>query len=189
MEVLLALINRARVKLAASGYNSPGAMIRYEAGYEGLWLYSRFIALGIRFVGVDPASLLVDRRAMRAKTDRIEARSMVRALMAWARGERQVLSEVRVPTDEQDDARRGLRERQRLVRERTTNGNRIKRFAEDTRDHGLRSLGHGCGAAACPRNFAQRSALNRLKHLGGVGMHIKRCELVPAHRPDVGESG
>jgi transposase len=135
VEVLLALINRARVKLAASGYNSPGAMIRYEAGYEGLWLYRRFIALGIRVVGVDPAGLLVDRRAMRAKTDRIEARSMVRALMAWARGERQVLSEVRVPIDEQDDARRGLRERQRLM-ERTTHGNRIKRFAEDTKNHG-----------------------------------------------------
>ena len=42
---------------------------------------------------IDPASLLVDRRAKRAKTDRIDARAMVRALMAWARGERQVLSE------------------------------------------------------------------------------------------------
>jgi transposase len=51
---------------------------------------------------------------------------MVRALMAWARGERQVLSEVRVPTVEQDDVRRGLRERQRLVKERTAHGNRIK---------------------------------------------------------------
>jgi transposase len=37
-----------------------------------------------------------------------------------------VLSEVRVPTVEQDDARRGLRERQRLVKERTAHGNRIK---------------------------------------------------------------
>lgn len=75
---------------------------------------------------INPASLLVDRRAKRAKTDRIDARAMVRALMAWARGERQVLSEVRVPTVEQDDARRGLRERQRLVKERTGHGNRIK---------------------------------------------------------------
>jgi transposase len=89
---------------------------------------------------IDPASLLVDRRAKRAKTDRIDARAMVRALMAWARGERQVLSEVRVPTVQQDDARRGLRERQRLVKERTG-----QRFAEDTRDRGLRSRGRGCG--------------------------------------------
>jgi transposase len=125
VEELLALINRARVKLVASGSDSPAAMICYEAGYEGFWLY-RLIALGIRVVVINPASLLVDRRAKRAKTDRIDARSMVRALMAWARGERQVLSEVRVPTVEQDDARRGLRERQRLVKERTAHGNRIK---------------------------------------------------------------
>ena len=125
VEALLALIDRARVKLVVSGFNSPAAMICYEAGYEGFWLYRRLIALGIRVVVIDPASLLVDRRAKRAKTDRIDARAMVRALMAWARGERQVLSEVRVPTVEQDDARRGLRERQRLVKERTAHGNRI----------------------------------------------------------------
>jgi transposase len=77
-------------------------------------------------VVIDPASLLVDRRAKRAKTDRIDARAMVRALMAWARGEQQVLSEVHVPTATQDDVRRGLRERQRLVQERTAHGNRIK---------------------------------------------------------------
>ena len=126
VEAPLALIDRARVKLVAGGSNPPAAMICYEAGYEGFWLYRRLIALGIRVVVIDPASLLVDRRAKRAKTDRIDARAMVRALMAWARGERQVLSEVRVPTVEQDDARRGLRERQRLVKERTGHGNRIK---------------------------------------------------------------
>ncbi len=125
VEALLALIDRARVKLVASGSNSPAAMICYEAGYEGFWLYCRLVALGIRVVVINPASLLVDRRAKRAKTDRIDARAMVRALMAWARGERQVLSEVRVPTVQQDDARRGLRERQRLVKERTGHGNRI----------------------------------------------------------------
>ncbi len=75
---------------------------------------------------IDPSSLLVDRRAKRAKTDRIDARDMVRALMAHARGEQHVLSEVNVPTVDQDDARRGLRERQRLVKERTAHTNRIK---------------------------------------------------------------
>jgi transposase len=108
------------------GAQSARAPSPYEAGYEGFWLYRRLIVLGIRVVVIDPASLLVDRRAKRAKTDRIDARAMVRALMAWARGERQVLSEVRVPTIEQDDARHGLGERQRLVKERTGHGDRIK---------------------------------------------------------------
>ena len=126
VDALLALIDRARAKLASAGIAELAVVVCYEAGYEGFWLYRRLVGLGIRVVVIDPASLLVDRRAKRAKTDRIDARGMVRALMAWARGERQVLSEVCVPTVEQDDARRGLRERQRLVKERTAHGNRIK---------------------------------------------------------------
>ena len=126
VDALLALIDRARAKLAVAVTGAPAIVVCYEAGYEGFWLHRRLVALGIRVVVIDPASLLVDRRAKRAKTDRIDARAMVRALMAWARGEQQVLSEVRVPTVAQDDARRGLRERQRLVKERTAHGNRIK---------------------------------------------------------------
>ena len=126
VNALLALIDRARANVTAAGVSAPDVLVCYEAGYEGFWLYRRLFALGIHVVVIDPASLLVDRRAKRAKTDRIDARGMVRALMAWARGERQVLSEVRVPSVEQDDARRGLRERQRLVKERTAHGNRIK---------------------------------------------------------------
>lgn len=126
VDALLSLIDRARTRLAAAEVGTPAVVACYEAGYEGFWLYRRLVGLGIRVVVIDPASLLVDRRAKRAKTDRIDARAMVRALMAWARGERQVLSEVHVPTVEQDDARCGLRERQRLVKERTAHGNRIK---------------------------------------------------------------
>jgi transposase len=48
VEALLALIDRAGAKLAASGSNSPAVMVCYEAGYEGFWLYRRLIALGIR---------------------------------------------------------------------------------------------------------------------------------------------
>lgn len=125
VDALLGLIDRARSRSGKTN-DMVDVVVCYEAGYEGFWLYRRLVALGIRVVVIDPASLLVDRRAKRAKTDRIDARGMVRALMAWARGERQVLSEVHVPTVEQDDARRGLRERQRLVKERTAHGNRIK---------------------------------------------------------------
>lgn len=125
VDALLALIDRARLR-RGTGVDEPTIIVCYEAGYEGFWLHRRLTTLGIRVVVIDPASLLVDRRAKRAKTDRIDARGMVRALMAWSRGEPQVLSEVRVPNVEQDDVRRGLRERQRLVKERTAHGNRIK---------------------------------------------------------------
>jgi transposase len=70
--------------------------------------------------------LTVNRRAKRAKTDRIDAKAMIRALMAYTRGEDQVLSTVQIPSVEQDDERRLMRERQRLVKERTAHTNRIK---------------------------------------------------------------
>jgi transposase len=51
---------------------------------------------------------------------------LVRALVAVDRGDRHVCSIVRVPTIEEEDARRSHRERQRLIRERTAHINRIK---------------------------------------------------------------
>src|SRR3954453_12402702 len=41
----------------------------YEAGYDGFWLHRVLVAAGIASLVVDPASLQVDRRARRAKTD------------------------------------------------------------------------------------------------------------------------
>ena len=72
------------------------------------------------------ASLLVDRRARRIKTDRLDLGALLRALMAWQRGEQQVCRMVRVPSLEEEDRRRQTRERERLIRERTQHINRIK---------------------------------------------------------------
>lgn len=43
-------------------------------------------------------SILVNRRARRAKTDRLDAEGMLRVLSAYLLGDRQVCSMVRVPT-------------------------------------------------------------------------------------------
>ena len=51
---------------------------------------------------------------------------MVRALLAHDRGDAAVLSRVRVPSVEEEDRKRLLRERRRLVKERTSLGNSIK---------------------------------------------------------------
>jgi transposase len=68
----------------------------------------------------------VNRRARRAKTDRIDVGMLLRALMAWGQGDRHVWSVVRVPNVDEEDLRRSHRERDRLVRERTAHINRIK---------------------------------------------------------------
>jgi len=119
MTTLLSLIDQLRARAATTlGLEVP-VLCCYEAGYEGFWVYRLLTAAGHRVIVIDPASLLVNRRAKRAKTDRIDAKSMIRALMAFNRGEHQVLSAVRIPSVEQDDDRRLMRERQRLVQERT----------------------------------------------------------------------
>jgi transposase len=97
----------------------------YEAGYDGFWLHRLLRTNGIENHVMDPASLPVDRRARRAKTDRLDLGALLRALMAWRRGEPQVRRMVRVPSLQEEDRRRQTRERERLIRERTGHINRI----------------------------------------------------------------
>jgi transposase len=98
----------------------------YEAGYDGFWLHRLLEAHGIRNYVIDPASLQVDRRARRAKTDRVDAERLLRSLMAYLRGEPKVWSVVRVPSVLEEDDRRLHRERDRLISERIQHVNRIK---------------------------------------------------------------
>lgn len=123
---LRALIDRQRVRVERALGVVPKVLCCYEAGYEGFWLQRLLSAAGLRTLVIDPASLLVSRKSKRAKTDRIDARAMIRALMAFERGEDQVLSAVRVPSVEREDERRLLRERRRLLAERIAHTNRIK---------------------------------------------------------------
>jgi transposase len=83
-------------------------------------------AEGIESWVVDAASIAVNRRRRRAKTDRIDVEALLRSLMAWLRGERAVCSMVRPPSPEEEDARRLTRERETLMVERVRHVNRIK---------------------------------------------------------------
>jgi transposase len=86
---------------------------------------------------LDAASLPIDRRAKHIKTDNIDAKRLLRAIVGFVQGDPQSCRVVRVPTPEEEDARRLHRERQRLVRERTGHLNRIKALLVT---HGIRAL-------------------------------------------------
>ena len=123
---LLALIERIGRRLGRE-LNRPVEVIScYEAGYDGFWLHRLLEGHGVCNHVLDPASLLVNRRARRAKTDRIDVERMLRALSRHLRGEPDACSVVRVPSLEQEDARRRHRERHRLIQERVQHVNRIK---------------------------------------------------------------
>ena len=102
---LLALLRRIVEKVERAVSGPVKVLSCYEAGYDGFWLHRVLVEAGIVNHVIDPASLQVNRRARRAKTDRIDALGMVRALMAFKRGEDQVFSVVRVPSVEEEDAR------------------------------------------------------------------------------------
>lgn len=123
---LFALIERLQHRVQSKLGVRPSVLCCYEAGYEGFWLQRLLAAAGHCALVIDPASLLINRRAKRAKTDRLDARAMVRALIGFNRGEDQVLNAINVPTVEQEDERRLVRERQRLIKEQTAHTNRIK---------------------------------------------------------------
>jgi transposase len=123
---LLELIERVGKRVTRELGRPVEVISCYEAGYDGFWLHRVLQAHGIHNHVLDPASLQVNRRARRPKTDRIDADRLVRALIRHLRGEPEACSVVRVPSPEQEDARRLHRERGRLIAERVGHVNRIK---------------------------------------------------------------
>jgi transposase len=58
----------------------------YEAGRDGFWLHRYLQSCGIDNVGVDSASLEVNRRLRRAKTDRVDAGKLLSMLIRYHGG-------------------------------------------------------------------------------------------------------
>lgn len=123
---LLALLEKIRTRAADRLGTAPAIVSCYEAGYDGFWLHRLLTAAGITNHVFDPASIAVEQRGRRAKTDRIDGEQQLRTLMAYCRGEPRVVRTVTVPSADQEDARRDSRERDRLVKERVGHVNRIK---------------------------------------------------------------
>ena len=110
---------------ARTGRRFPVIVIQ-EAGLDGFWIHRVLQAEGIESHVVDPASIATSRRRRRAKTDGIDGEALVRALLAYKRGEPRVCAMFRVPTPEEEDRRRLSRERKVLTNERVRHVNRIK---------------------------------------------------------------
>ena len=115
-----------RAKAQARTGQQFGMIVIQEAGLDGFWIHRVLVGEGIESHVVDPASIATSRRRRRAKTDKIDGEALVRALLAYKRGEPRVCAMVRPPSVEEEDRRRICRERQVLIIERTQHINRIK---------------------------------------------------------------
>ena len=121
--VLLELIERAKKRCGLSG--AVPVVSCYEAGRDGFWLHRWLVEHGVENLVVDSSSIEVNRRQRRAKSDRLDAAKLYEMLGRYLRGEKRVWQVVRVPTVQEEDARRPNRERERLQRERNAHLNRI----------------------------------------------------------------
>ena len=98
----------------------------YEAGRDGFWLHRWLTKQGVQNVVIDPASVHVDRRKKKAKTDRLDLGKLLRTLIRWHDGEAKAWSVVQVPSVKDEDDRQLHRELQALKSEKTRHTNRIK---------------------------------------------------------------
>ena len=124
---LLLLVEKAKKRGGLKG--AVKVMSCYEAGREGFWLHRWLLEQGIDNVVVDSSSIEVNRRARRAKSDGLDAAKLYEMLVRYAGGETRVWRVVRVPTVEQEDARRLHRELERLKKERNAHVSRMRSLA------------------------------------------------------------
>jgi transposase len=98
----------------------------YEAGRDGFWLHRYLLATNVDNLVVDSSSIEVDRRAKRAKTDRIDVGKLLNMLIRYHSGEDKVWHAVHAPSLEAEDMRHLHRQLLSLKKNRTQHICRIK---------------------------------------------------------------
>jgi transposase len=125
-QALLALLNRWCAEAAKAGVAIKRMCVAYEAGRDGVWLARWLREQGIEAYVMHSTSIPVSREHHRAKSDRLDLTLLLRALLGWLRGEPKHCSMVAIPTVEEEDGKRPLRERETLIAEVTRLINRMK---------------------------------------------------------------
>jgi transposase len=126
LEEAIAVIEKTKKKWGLA----PGVrvVVVYEAGQDGFWIQRALTERGYEALVVDPASIPVERKARRAKTDRLDAIRLVLALRAWLRGERDRMKVVRVPPVEAEGQRHLVRDRGTLQKEIGQHRDRMRKL-------------------------------------------------------------
>ena len=200
LKEVMRLVDRWKAEAARAGKTVARVVVAYEAGRDGFWIARELTEQGIEAHVMHPASIPVERKGRRVKTDGIDLDMLLRTLLAWLRGEPRVCTMVRVPSLEEEDARRPGRERDNLVGERVGLENqvrsllclhgipnfrpRLKKAAEK-----LEALRARSGAALPVQTMAQLRRL--MKRLGMVSEQIAEIDAtrvaeVEAPDPDRG---
>jgi transposase len=117
------------IRLAKKRFGLPQTarvMSCYEAGRDGFWLHRYLLSKDIENLVVDSASIEVNRRAKRAKTDHLDVAKLLTMLVRYDYGEKKVWSVVHAPSPEAEDKRHLHRQLTTRKVDRTRHTNRIK---------------------------------------------------------------
>jgi len=118
-------IAKAKVKLGLAADTRVYSC--FEAGRDGFWIHRLLEQMGVFNLVVDSASIEVNRRKRRAKTDRLDATKLLSMLLRyWRGGEKKVWCVVRVPSEEDEARRRHHRNEERIKNERRQHLVRMK---------------------------------------------------------------
>jgi len=126
----LAGVTKALEQLKARSAEAGAAVTRivlaYEAGRDGFWIARALARQGVEVHVMHPASIPVERRGKRAKTDRIDLDLLLTTLIGWLRGEPGRCTMAPIPTQEDEDMREPGRRRKALVQSRLKIENQIE---------------------------------------------------------------
>ncbi|KUM26729.1 transposase [Mesorhizobium loti] len=123
---LLDLVRQLKATVRGRTSRDVPVITIQEAGLDGFWIHRILEREGIESHVVDAASIATSRRKRRAKTDKLDGETLLRALLAYKRGEPRVCAMVVPPTPEEEDRKRNSRERRALIAERIKIVNRVK---------------------------------------------------------------
>src|SRR6266404_6304532 len=94
---LMARFAELKRKATMRTQNSYPIIVIQEAGLDGFWIHRLLQQEGIESHVVDAASIAAPRRRRRPKTDKIDGEALLRALLAYKRGEPRVCAMVVAP--------------------------------------------------------------------------------------------
>jgi transposase len=123
---LLKILDGWREKALAGGRTIKRVCVAFEAGRDGFWLARWLRERGIEAYVIHATSIPVSREHRRAKSDRLDLGLLKRSFLGWLRGESKHCSMAAIPTREEEDGKRLLRERETLTGEATRLVNRLK---------------------------------------------------------------
>jgi transposase len=112
---VLRAIDQWKIEASRAGHDVGRVAVGYEAGPDGFWIARALRGRGIEVYVMHPASLSVERRGRRAKTDRIDVDILLRALLGWLRGEPRHCTMAPIPSETEEDMREPGRQREALT--------------------------------------------------------------------------